>query len=267
MSSASLSNPTDDVRDESSTDHSVMSGAISRLPLAMVLSDPRIEDNPLVYVNKAFEDVTLYSAGFAVGRNCRFLQCDETNPDDLAEIRRGVEAGTDVSVDLLNAKADGTVFMNRLLISPIRNEDDELIAFLGVQREIARPGEHGTRPADGDAIPKEAGQDMMLAEVQHRVKNHLAMIVSMIRMQASREVTKESFDALSHRVERWRSSTTSCLEAASPAYTTRESLPVPTFRASPRRFQLLMAVVRSASTSSARKLICPSIRQRVSVFC
>ena len=176
----------------------VIGSAMEAVPLAMVLTDPSEEDNPISYVNQAFEVITLYSRNFAVGRNCRFLQGERTDPDDVARLRAGIEAGDDVNIDILNYKADGTEFMNRLMVSPIRDEGGKLIAFLGVQREI------GSKDRGRDASSRSAAlrpiEDTMLAEVQHRVKNHLAMLVSLIRMQAAKEVSRKSFEALSHRV-------------------------------------------------------------------
>ena len=51
--------------------------ALNAAPYSMVLSDPNLPDTPLVYVNRAFEKVTGYTAEMAVGRNCRFLQGDD----------------------------------------------------------------------------------------------------------------------------------------------------------------------------------------------
>ena len=176
----------------------VIGAALEAVPLAMVLTDPNQDDNPITYVNHAFEDITLYSSKFAVGRNCRFLQGERTDPEAVSRLRKGVEAEDDISVDILNYRADGSEFMNRLLVSPIRNEEGELVAFLGVQREIT------AKDSERDASSRSAAvrpiEDTMLAEVQHRVKNHLAMLVGMIRMQASKEVSRKSFEALSHRV-------------------------------------------------------------------
>ena len=65
-------------------DEEAMHEAIDAVPLAMVLTDPRQDDNPITYVNQAFERVTLYSRRFAVGRNCRFLQGEDIDlPVDL----------------------------------------------------------------------------------------------------------------------------------------------------------------------------------------
>ena len=176
----------------------VVGAAIEAVPLAMVLTDPRLEDNPITFVNRAFEEITLYGRAFAVGRNCRFLQGEDTDPADVARIRDAVAAGEDVSLDLVNHKADGTPFLNRLLVSPIRNEAEEIVAFVGVQRELTEPGE--AERATFRSARSRPAEDTMLQEVQHRVKNHLAMLVGLIRMQAAKEVSRKSFEDLSHRV-------------------------------------------------------------------
>ena len=176
----------------------VVAAAIEAVPLAMVLTDPRQDDNPITYVNSAFENITLYSRNFAIGRNCRFLQGERTDPEQIDRLREGVQAGEDVTLDILNYKADGTEFLNRLMVSPIRNENDEVIAYVGVQREMDRSDFDESRVFHY-AVDRPL-EDTMLQEVQHRVKNHLAMLVSLIRMQASKEVSRKSFEALSHRV-------------------------------------------------------------------
>jgi PAS domain S-box-containing protein len=163
--------------------------------MAIVLTDPGLPDNPVTYVNPAFEALTLYSREFAVGRNCRFLQGKDTDPADVQRMRRGLLSRTEFEVTLTNHKADGTPFRNNVLIAPIFDEKGALTAYFGLLRKVPEAER-------GDA--ERAAHDVNLAllqELQHRVKNHLAMIVSMIRVQASREVTPESLKAVSRRIE------------------------------------------------------------------
>lgn len=167
--------------------------SIENHPVAMVLSDPALPDNPLVFVNDAFERLTLYSAEAALGRNCRFLQCDETDETARDVLRDALARQEGVTADLMNERADGSRFLNRLVITPIRDEAGDVRAYLGIQSEVGadtpQRAEIGTRSDD------------MLHELQHRVKNHLAMVVSMIRLQARQDITRDSFEALSHRVQ------------------------------------------------------------------
>lgn len=173
--------------------HDVALSAITRAPFAMVLTNPRIDDNPIVYVNRAFEEVTGYGAGSAVGRNCRFLQGDDTDPEAVQRLRTAIAEGRETTVDLKNYRADGVPFWNRLMIAPLRDVNDEIVYFMGVQLASRR------RPEDPAGSTRTDGA---LQEVQHRVKNHLSMIVGMIRMQANKaRAANEDFKTLARRVE------------------------------------------------------------------
>jgi PAS domain S-box-containing protein len=162
----------------------------SRSSIAMVISNPDLPDNPLVYVNRAFEILTGYSAEAAIGRNCRFLQGADTDPADIEKLRRAVAAGEDVSVVLNNYRADGTMFRNAVVITPLRDDTDAIEYYLGIQRKLT--------DAEADDLDRIEG---LLTEIQHRVKNHLSMIVGLIRMQAREKSAMGDFDALSRRVE------------------------------------------------------------------
>ncbi|EMD82233.1 PAS domain-containing protein [Pacificimonas flava] len=165
--------------------------AISVLPFALTISNPRIDDNPLVYVSPAFCRITGYAKESCVGRNCRFLQGANTHPDAVAAIREGIEKEREVNVDLLNYRADGTEFWNRLLLAPLFDDDGELAYFMGIQHELR----------DAPKQQNANGDETVLEELQHRVKNHLAMVVSMIRMQSRSEQAGSDYKTLARRVE------------------------------------------------------------------
>lgn len=109
---------------------------IEASPIASVISDPRLPDNPLVAVNRAFSDLTGYEESECVGRNCRFLSGSGTEPWLTERIREGVRDHKPVLVEILNYKKDGTPFRNAVLVAPVFDERDELQYFLGSQVEI-----------------------------------------------------------------------------------------------------------------------------------
>jgi PAS domain S-box-containing protein len=165
--------------------------ALSGLPLALVLTNPEFDDNPIVYANAAFTRLTGYAIDAAIGRNCRFLQGPDTEPDRVARIRAAVAAGEDIMIEVTNYRADGSKFLNRLTITAIV-EDGHVAYFLGTQSASE------IEVAEG----RLAAIQLQLAEVQHRVKNHLAMIVGMIRMQArSGGTAGDDFIVLARRIE------------------------------------------------------------------
>jgi len=100
---------------------------------SFVLTDPRLPDNPIVYASRAFTDLTGYQRDQVIGRNCRFLQGPGTDEKALATIREGIEAGRDVTVRILNFKADGTPFWNQFFLAALHDKDRRVVNYVGVQ--------------------------------------------------------------------------------------------------------------------------------------
>ncbi|EMA08337.1 PAS domain-containing protein [Haloferax denitrificans] len=98
--------------------------------------DPSLPDDPVVYLNEAFETLTGYDAESVTGRNCRFLYGPETDPEAVAEIRSAVEAGEPISAEIRTYDADGEPFRNRLDIRPIRDADGAVEFFVGFHRPV-----------------------------------------------------------------------------------------------------------------------------------
>ena len=115
---------------------SAVQALVENSPIASVVSNPRLPDNPLVAVNDAFCELTGYDREFILGRNCRFLAGEATEPWLTEEIKRGVREQKSVLVEILNYKKDGTPFQNAVLVAPMFDDDGELEYFLGSQVEI-----------------------------------------------------------------------------------------------------------------------------------
>lgn len=105
-------------------------------PIATVVSNPRRPDNPLEVANAAFCDLTGYSESEVVGRNCRFLAGEATEPWVTDQIRTSIASRRPVLVDILNYRRDGRPFRNGVLVTPLYGEDGELAWFLGSQVEL-----------------------------------------------------------------------------------------------------------------------------------
>ncbi len=110
--------------------------AIIATDLAFTITDPRQEDNPLVWVNPAFTRVTGYHLEEVRGRNCRFLQGPATDATTVDELRSAIAEGRPVTQTLLNYRKDGTAFWNQVAISPVFDGEDRLVSFVGVQTDV-----------------------------------------------------------------------------------------------------------------------------------
>jgi PAS domain S-box-containing protein len=114
-----------------------ISEMIGSSPIAAVVSDPRLPDNPIVECNDAFVALTGYSRSEIIGNNCRFLSGAETEPWLTEMLRNGIRRRQPVMVEILNYKKDGSKFRNAVMVAPIFDADGELEYFLGSQVEIA----------------------------------------------------------------------------------------------------------------------------------
>ncbi len=121
--------------------------------MPMLITDPRQPDNPIVFVNDAFASLTGYSRDEALGKNCRFLQGPGTNLEDVAKLREAIAERRPIEIELLNYRKDGSLFWNRLLISPVFS-GGELSYFFASQFDITRDRTAGIA-VDRDEIERD----------------------------------------------------------------------------------------------------------------
>lgn len=162
-----------------------------RTQVAMIVSDPHLEDNPIIYVNHAFTQQTGYARSAVIGRNCRFLQGEDTSKATVDRLRAGIESYEPVSVDILNYRANGEPFMNRLLVAPLCDDSGNLQYYVGIQKELRQD-----RRDDEAAIVNQ-----QLAEVQDRVEADMSMIIGMVRKQSRDNTRPSEYAALTRRME------------------------------------------------------------------
>ena len=191
--------------------------AIRATRMPMVITDPRQHDNPIIFVNEAFQSLTGYGREEIIGRNCRFLQGPGTDPASVDRLRDAIRNRTDIQVDLLNYRRDGSTFWNALYLSPTRADNGEVQFFFASQLNVGDRIEAQRVIVEQKAIVeaevekrtaalKEAleAKTLLLHEVDHRVKNNLTMIGSLLRLQ-SRQIgdiaISSKLDAMLERVD------------------------------------------------------------------
>jgi PAS domain S-box-containing protein len=130
--------------------------AVRATRMPMLITDPNRPDNPIVFVNDAFTRLTGYSREECIGFNCRFLQGPDTDPADVAKLREAIERRSQIEMDIINHRKDGSRFYNRVLISPVYDEDGRLSFFFASQFDVTLERERLVRlQADRDQLEKE----------------------------------------------------------------------------------------------------------------
>lgn len=110
--------------------------AVEAAPVGVTISDPDQADNPIIYVNDHYEEITGYSEAEAVGRNCRFMQGENTGEEPVAAMREAIDNKESVTVELRNYRKNGDEFWNRVSIAPVTDDDGTVTNFVGFQQDI-----------------------------------------------------------------------------------------------------------------------------------
>jgi PAS domain S-box-containing protein len=147
---------------------------IKASPIAGVVSNPRLDDNPIVACNRAFCELTGYAEDEVVGRNCRFLAGPASEPWLTESIREGVREKKPVLVEILNYKKDGTPFRNAVMVAPIFGEDEELTYFIGSQVELAED-------AAGPSLNRRVRASMKIRDLSPRQLEVLQLVAGGLR--------------------------------------------------------------------------------------
>ena len=138
----------------------------------ILISDATRDDNPLMYVNPAFERVTGYRAEEAVGRNCRFLQGEDRDQAELEKLRGAMREQREGRAVLRNYRKDGSLFWNELFIAPVYDEYGTLRNFIGVQNDITeqkRYEEQLEHQASHDALTSLPNRNLLRDRVEQAI--------------------------------------------------------------------------------------------------
>jgi PAS domain S-box-containing protein len=100
------------------------------------IADVSEPEMPLIYLNKAFTEMTGYSAEEVLGQNCRFLQDEDRDQEARHTIRKAIDTGESCTVILKNYTKEGKPFWNELIISPVHNEQGNLTHYVGIQNDV-----------------------------------------------------------------------------------------------------------------------------------
>jgi PAS domain S-box-containing protein len=139
--------------------------ALDEAAEGITIADATKPDQPLIYVNKGFERLTGYGADEVLGRNCRFLQGEGTDPVTVTKIRNAVNDGKECVVEILNYHKDGRPFWNRLSITPVKSAG-RVTHFIGVQSDIT---------AQKNAEHALSRSNAQLDEANRRIREDLEM--------------------------------------------------------------------------------------------
>ncbi|WP_340098700.1 PAS domain-containing protein [Salinibaculum salinum] len=136
---------------------------IDKAPVGFSIADSEQDDEPLVYVNDQFLEMSGYTGKEVLGRNCRFLQGDETDEETVTQVRDAIDTEQPISVDIVNYRKSGQKFWNNVVIAPVR-KDGEVTHYVGFQADVT------------DRKVRERRQEVLNRVLSHNFRNKMNVI-------------------------------------------------------------------------------------------
>jgi len=153
---------------------------IHKSPIANVVTNPRLVDNPIVDCNNAFTSLTGYSRLEVIGRNCRFMAGAASEPWQTARIRTALEKRCPVAVTFLNYRKNGSAFRNAVLITPLFDESGNILFFIGSLVDVSE-----SNPTD---LSRLSGTQHSKIKVENLNARHQAILMKMATGRLNKQI-------------------------------------------------------------------------------
>lgn len=103
----------------------------------VVITDARLDDFPIIYVNPAFTRITGYDSDEIIGNNSRFMQRDDNDQASLGVLREALTKQQDCNVVVRNYRKDGTAFWNDLYVAPVADDQGQVTHYIGILNDVS----------------------------------------------------------------------------------------------------------------------------------
>ena len=157
-----------------------------RSPIPLTLASPIFDDCPVIMCNEPFLKLTGYTRDEVIGRNCRFLQGRDTEPQARAKLRAAVEGKSEALVPITNYRKNGSAFENYVFVLPIFDAAGTLLYMLGSQcditasRNLLTPMEHAQLFEEGIELTNTmlASEDDMRILKRNQLSNAVRTVLT-----------------------------------------------------------------------------------------
>ncbi len=174
----------------------LLASAIEASPVGISIADPSRPDYPLTYANPAFTQITGYSAAEVEGTNCRFLQGADTSEEQVNKLRETISVNGEDRFEMLNYRKDGTPFWNLLQVSPVFDENQNLVAYVGIQQDISKRkhAEVELQQAKESAEDASRAKSDFLANMSHEIRTPMNGVIGMSNLLLDTGLDRQQHD-------------------------------------------------------------------------
>ncbi len=139
--------------------------AMDAANVGVVITDVTQEENPAIYANDKFCDLTGYDLERVLGSNTAFLHGDATSSEAMATLQDAVAAGESASVEVRSYRRSGRPFWNAIRMTPVESTSGEIIRYIEFHRDITE------RKREQRLL------DVMNRVLRHNLRNQMAIMI------------------------------------------------------------------------------------------
>jgi len=136
--------------------------------MAMVFTDAKEPDNPIIFANDSFLALTGYDRKDILGQSFNFLLAPGTDPRAMAEVEAEFEGESDSGSEIRCHRKDGSEFWAAFFVSPVRNERGDVVQHFASFVDLSKHKQ------------EQAHSELLIDELNHRVKNTLSTVQSIV---------------------------------------------------------------------------------------
>ena len=124
-----------DITDRKKLEHNIkkLSVAVEQSPVTIVITDL---DGTIEYANPHFTKLSGYTLKEAIGKNPRILKTSKTKPEVFVDLWKTISMGKTWDGEFINKKKNGEEFIERAIISPIKNNEGGIINYIAIKEDI-----------------------------------------------------------------------------------------------------------------------------------
>lgn len=110
--------------------------SLSSIPRGILITDCQQEDDPIIYANEFFLKMSGYDLEEVIGKNCRFMQGEETDPEALKKLAIAIKNREPVTVKMTNYRKNGDKFLNEFTICPVKDANANVTHCIALEKEL-----------------------------------------------------------------------------------------------------------------------------------
>ncbi|MGA3328607.1 MAG: PAS domain S-box protein, partial [Terriglobia bacterium] len=182
-------------RKRAEAEHLRLMTAIEQAAEAVVVTDA---EGGIQYVNPAFSAMTGYSREEALGKNTRILKSGKQDAAFYASLWATILAGQVWRGEMINRRKDGSLYTEKMSITPVRNEQGEMTHIIAMMEDITagRLMEDQFRQAQ-----KMEAVGRLAAGVAHDFNNLLTIIIGYSDVMLERFISGDPMRAYTTQIK------------------------------------------------------------------